>query len=127
MEDGDNIIVFRWYDSVIDASIAKTKLDAYGIPCFLTEENMSSLYPGLPFMAFRVRLHLFARDEQTAATLLREEISESDPSYKCPKCNSASIIRDFPKKSADNLGLIFFGVLFPHKKVNRCQECDNEF
>lgn len=129
MNDQDDIIVFRHYDTVISANIAKTKLDAYGIPCFLTEENMSNLYPGQPFIAFKVRLHLFSKDEEKAIQILVEEnVSvEADSSNRCPKCNSSRIVRDFPKQSSENLTFIFFGVLFPHKKVNHCIDCDNEF
>jgi hypothetical protein len=46
MQDRDDIIVFQGFDNVIEANITKSKLDAYGVPCFLTEENMASLYPG---------------------------------------------------------------------------------
>jgi hypothetical protein len=129
MNANDDIVVFRHYDTVIDANIAKTKLDAYGIPCFLTEENMSNLYPGQPFLAFKVRLHLFSKDEEQAVHIL-EEInmsSNEDASFHCPKCGSMKITRDFPKQLADSLTFIFFGVLFPHKKVNHCLDCDSEF
>jgi hypothetical protein len=125
----DDIIVFRHFDTVIDANIAKTKLDAYGIPCFLTEENMSNLYPGQRFLAFKVRLHLFAKDEERACQVLEEIrlLSDADSSSKCPRCSSTRITRDFPKQSGETLTFIFFGVLFPHKKVNHCLDCDNEF
>jgi hypothetical protein len=62
MEKAEKIVVYAVYDSVIDANIIKTKLDAYGIPCFLTDENISSLYP-LPGNSFSgARLHVFERD-----------------------------------------------------------------
>jgi hypothetical protein len=125
----DNIIVFRHFDTVIDANIAKTKLDANDVPCFLTEENMSNLYPGQPFFAFKVRLHLFAQDEERAHQVLSdiELTSDADSSFSCPKCNSFRIMRDFPKQSGESLTILFFGVLFPHRKVNHCLDCDNEF
>jgi hypothetical protein len=126
----DDIIVFRQYDTVIDANIAKTRLDANDIPCFLTEENMSNLYPSHRFLGgLKVRLHLFARDEEKASEILSDInlTSDSDSSSKCPKCNSSRIMRDFPKQSSESLTFIFFGVLFPHKKVDHCLDCDNEF
>ena len=47
MNESDNeIVVFQHFDNAIEANIAKTKLDAFGVPCFLTEENMGGLYPG---------------------------------------------------------------------------------
>lgn len=126
---GNHIIAFRQFDSVIDANIAKTKLDAYGIPCFLTEENMSNLYPGQPFFPVKVRLHLFSKDEEQASRILSDInlIGDHDHSVSCPRCNSTRIIRGFPKKFADSLKFIFFGVLFPNKKVNHCLDCNNEF
>jgi hypothetical protein len=129
MSAQDDIIVFRQFDTVIDANIAKTKLDAYGVPCFLTEENMSNLYPGQPFLAFKVRLHLFARDEEQARHILFEIdlTSDADTSSSCPKCRSSRITRDFPKQIGESLYILFFGVLFPHRKVNHCLDCDNEF
>lgn len=126
--DKDDIIVFRHYDTVIVANIAKTKLDAFDIPCFLTEENMSNLYPGQPFMAFKVRLHIFAKDEERAFEILNE-IPEVDPEMasKCPQCRSMRIVRDFPKQSSESLTFLFFGVLFPGRKVSHCLDCDHEF
>jgi Putative prokaryotic signal transducing protein len=66
MDTPDKIIVFAVYDSVINANIVKTKLDAYGIPCFLTGENISNLYP-LPANSFSgARLHIFEQDLEAA-------------------------------------------------------------
>ena len=46
MEDpAEKIVIYQAFDTVMKANLAKTKLDAYGIPCFLTEENFTSLYP----------------------------------------------------------------------------------
>jgi hypothetical protein len=70
MSDAEKIVVYAVYDSVIDANIIKTKLDAYGIPCFLTDENISSLYP-LPGNSFSgARLHVFERDVPQITDLL---------------------------------------------------------
>ena len=69
-KDEDDIIVLQHFDSVIEANIAKTKLDAYGVPCFLTEENMSNLIPGQSLYAVRTRLHLFAADREKAIGIL---------------------------------------------------------
>jgi hypothetical protein len=70
MDKPEKIVVYAVYDSVIDANIIKTKLDAYGIPCFLTDENISSLYP-LPGNSFSgARLHVFERDVEQIKELL---------------------------------------------------------
>ncbi len=72
MEKNDQIIVFKKYDSSIDANLAKTKLDAYGVPCFLTEENLTNLYPLQNLLLFGVRLHIFSNDLQQAEQILNE-------------------------------------------------------
>ena len=128
-QEGDDIVVYKYFDSAIDANIAKTKLDAYDIPCFLTEENMANLYPGQTLYAFKIRLHLFASDVQRAEHVLTgTSLSVQDESaVTCPKCHSSRIIRAFPRREADTIKYIFFGVFFPHRKVNQCLNCGNEF
>lgn len=129
LENRDDIVVFQYFDTAIDANIAKTKLDAYGIPCFLTEENMANLYPGQSLYAFKIRLHLFAADrEQAEQILFQQDLSiDTGSSLRCPRCQSQKVTRDFPKRLQDQLTIILFGVLFPHKKINHCLDCDCEF
>ncbi len=130
----DDIVVFQKYDNAIEANIAKSKLDAYGIPCFLTEENMANLYPGASnFMNFNVRLHLFGHDAERARQIMTENNLrlDDDSITQCPRCKSIDIQRDFPKKLtltlASSLRYLFFGIFSPDKKVYRCSECDCEF
>lgn len=125
----DDIIVFQHFDSAIDANIAKTKLDAYGVPCFLTEENMAGLYPGQSLNAFKIRLHLFATDRERASGILMNDHGSTghDGATVCPRCTSHRVNREFPRKLADRLEYILFGIFFPHKKVNHCLDCDLEF
>ena len=134
MGERDEIVVLKKFETTIEANLAKAKLDAYGIPCFLTEENMTNLYPGASaLMNFNVRLHLFARDLQRAQELLEEDHSDPDDesSIRCPRCNSKRLERDFPRKMSTNfasaLNVMFFGVFFPEKKIYRCLDCDTEF
>lgn len=64
------VIALGAYPSVIEANLAKTKLDAYGIPCFLTDEHLASLYPLTYFTAGQVRLHIFEDDLERAKEVL---------------------------------------------------------
>ena len=70
MEEQDRIIVFRLFENSISANIAKTKLDAHGIPCFLSDEHLTNLYPFQNFLG--IRLHLFANDVEWAKAILTE-------------------------------------------------------
>jgi DNA-directed RNA polymerase subunit RPC12/RpoP len=128
-DSSGEIIVFRYFDSAIEANIAKTKLDAYGIPCFLTEENMANLYPGQSFFAFKIRLHLFKADRERAMQVLTGAnlTVQEEGNVKCPRCHSQRLTRGFPKKVADRLTYVFFGVFLPHRKVNQCLDCGFEF
>ena len=134
MQDRDDIVVLQRFGNVIEANIAKSKLDAYGVPCFLTEENIASLYPGTSnMMNSNVRLHIFRHDVERAQQVMNENsLSVNDDSIlQCPKCRSKNIERDFPKKLTESflssLRYLFFGIFFPDKKVYRCRDCGTEF
>ena len=134
MNNSDEIVVFRNFENPIEANIVKSKLDAYGIPCFLTEENMANLYPGASsLMNFNVRLHLFAYDIERARNIMEENhlVLDDESTTKCPQCKSRKVERDFPRKFSltltSTLNLLFFGIFFPHKKIFRCLECEFEF
>jgi len=70
--NAEKIIVYEAYDTVMQANLAKTKLDAYGIPCFLTEENFTSLYPIRNDIFPGVRLHVFEKDKERVKEVLSE-------------------------------------------------------
>jgi hypothetical protein len=72
MNQPEKIIIYSSFDNVIAANIAKTKLDAYGIPCFLTEENFTSLYPIRNDIFPGVRLHIFELDFDRAKEILND-------------------------------------------------------
>ncbi|MFZ1805892.1 MAG: hypothetical protein WAU36_01645 [Cyclobacteriaceae bacterium] len=70
MEEKDKIIVFKGFDTGIEANLAKTKLDAYGIPCFLTGENFINIYPIRNDIFPGVRLHIFENDKSRVTEIL---------------------------------------------------------
>ena len=128
-EHKEEIVVLQHFDNAIDANIAKTKLDAYGIPCFLTEENITNLYPGQSLNAFKTRLHLFAADRERAISILEDVEVSADPdeTLRCPRCQSLDVHRAFPRKIADSVLIGFFGIFMPGRKVRQCQQCGFEF
>jgi DNA-directed RNA polymerase subunit RPC12/RpoP len=131
MEENDKIIVLKSFDNPIDASLAKSKLDAYGIPCFLSEENLGNLYPVHNPRFSGVRLHLFEHDVEQARQVLYDTVPlTAEERMRCPRCGSAQIDVDFSRKSLPKI-LSFiaslFLVIFPLKRVNRCRECGLEF
>jgi DNA-directed RNA polymerase subunit RPC12/RpoP len=98
----EKIIVFRAYDTVVEANLAKTKLDAYGIPCFLTEEHMTSLYPIRNGIFPGTRLHIFEKDHDQVKDVL--DGHQVEGYIKCPRCGSF----DFHKVLSGEQGSSFF-------------------
>lgn len=70
MEEADKIVVFRAFDTAIEANLAKTKLDAYGIPCFLSGEAFMNVYPIRNEFFPGVRLHIFENDRPRVLEIL---------------------------------------------------------
>jgi uncharacterized protein YlaN (UPF0358 family) len=130
MEENDQIIAFKKYDSSIDANLAKTKLDAHGIPCFLTEENLTNLYPLQNLLLFGVRLHIFSKDQQMAEQVLND-IDNSQDTLTCPACRSQHISLQPSTKFTSRIGrfliAFFLGMGFPPKKTYHCGDCAREF
>ena len=67
----DNIIVLDSYYEPLAAHLARTQLEAAGIACFLTNENLASLNRLYSPVTGGVRLHVYARDAARAADVLR--------------------------------------------------------
>jgi len=124
-ESEEKIIVFRAYDTVVEGNLAKTKLDAYGIPCFLTDENFVGLYPIRNELFPGVRLHIFERDfDQVTDTL-----AELPSTRTCPYCKSKNISREVTEKNKSMriITAITSGILFPDRMVFKCHDCRREF
>ena len=125
MEKSERIIVLQTFNSAIDANIIKSKLDAYGIPCFLTEENMTVLIN--PIISGGIKLHIFERDRQQVIELLTEEYlrkHEEDDFQRCPFCDSKRILTI----SDNRLDPAFVvKLLLQLSKRHFCLDCQREF
>jgi len=101
----ENIIVLDSFYEPLAAHLARTKLEAAGIPCFLTNENLVSLNRMYSPVAGGVRLHVYQRDAAQAAEVLRElpamravpgglaEPTTATPE-RCPRCGSDEVTYD---------------------------------
>jgi hypothetical protein len=125
MPDRDRIIVLQQFDNAIDANIIKAKLDAYGIPCFLSSENMTSLTTH--FLSGGVRLHIFEQDREQVLQVLTEEVlhkSDEDDLVRCPRCRSKKVLTLAPDRFAPASVVKFMLQL---DKSHYCVDCQNEF
>jgi hypothetical protein len=125
----ERIVVFEAYDTVIKANLVKTKLDAYGIPCFLTEENFTSWYPLRNDIFPGVRLHIFEKDADRVRELLDENHLDTDP-ILCTRCNSKNVLIE-DTVNADGWHLLpvilFVSSLPANKKIYHCHDCGNKW
>ena len=123
----EDIIVFQKFDSLIEANIVKSKLDAYDIPCFLTEENLTHMTTHL--LSGGIRLHIFARDAERVKQVLTEVfLSKADnDELICPECKSKKIFTHPTQQEQRNLNQAVIGFIFGLSKLYYCLECGNEF
>lgn len=122
----EKIIVFHAYNTVVNANLAKTKLDAFGIPCFLTDENFVSLYPIQNELFPGIRLYIFEKDLARVKEVLEEEKTLK---RHCPVCYSTDLAYE-PSREGKLSFLIteLKSLLFlPTKKVYHCENCHHEF
>ena len=125
------VIRLRSYTESIEANIAKAKLQAEGIACFLTNENFTILQPGMSGqMTGGIDLMIHEEDMQRAREILDDIIE--DESYKCPHCGSDNIIIRYGKNAVSRFFLILAGILFsyPVNKASNeyfCRSCRKSF
>lgn len=110
----ENIIVLDSYYEPVAAHLARTKLEAAGIPCFLTNENLVSLNRMYSPVAGGVRLHVYQRDAAQATEILREPpvmravpgglgepTSQTSAAITCPRCGSHDVAYEAPTEPAN--------------------------
>lgn len=125
-ESSEKIIVFDSYDTVVAANLVKTKLDAFGVPCFLSDEHFVSLYPFRNELFPGVRLHIFQKDLVRVKEILTEELPMV---RQCPVCHSKELTYEPSRKKLIPylISGILAGLFLPVKKVYHCEHCNREF
>ncbi len=128
-ESEDKIIVFESYDTVMAANLVKTKLDAYGVPCFLSDENFVGLYPIRNELFPGVRLHIFDKDRERVEEILGDQHAGEVETIHCPFCKSENVsIKPMKKGILPELVTSLMEGLFLHpKEIYHCIECGREF
>ena len=124
-EAAEKIIVYDSYDTVVQANLVKTKLDAYGIPCFLSEENFTTWYPFRNQLFPGVRLHIFEKDYDQVREILMDSPLSIEETI-CSECGSKEVtIEEIEVEKGFMDTLLSF--IQPNKKVYRCKKCKHEW
>ena len=64
------IVLYRTFDSPVEANIVKDVLETNGVPCFLSNEIFSSVLPLTNSEVGAIRLNVFAEDVEKSDTIL---------------------------------------------------------
>ena len=68
----DKIVVYRTFESPMEANIILAKLKDAGFDCFLTGENAALVYPVFDTSISGVQLHVFEKDLEQIENVLAE-------------------------------------------------------
>jgi len=73
MQKEDEIVTFETYYNIMEAEIIRTRLEANGIHCFITDESLGVLYPVYNQGGGGIKLKVFARDVEKCREILAEQ------------------------------------------------------
>lgn len=76
--DGEKVVIYSYYNTLSEAYEAKNLLERNGIDCFISNENMASVYPMFDSNLGGVRLHLFEKDVTEADRILSDYSSSTN-------------------------------------------------
>ena len=77
MQKDDDIVVFETYYNPMLAEIVLAKLEANGIPGFITDDSLGVLYPVYNQGGGGIKLKVFARDLEKCKEIMAEDTNLS--------------------------------------------------
>ncbi len=122
-------------DPVSQAELAKIKLEAEGIECFLSGKNFIGIHWLCSAVAGGVKLQVRQSDAQRALKTLQtgekvnikaldDDLAPEPISGLCPECHSDDIEYRRFSRTAFYLGILFFRVPLPlPRKSYKCNDC----
>ncbi|OGX85447.1 putative signal transducing protein [Hymenobacter glacialis] len=145
MASPDSVIFLESYYEPIAANLARTRLEAAGIPCFLSNENLVSIMPLYSPITGGVRLHVRQRDAEAAIAVLSEvpvplattpdvasfAADAPDPvAPRCPNCGSSDVAYGAATRNTYSFwsGVLSVLLRYPLRgKRHHCFHCGHEF
>ncbi|MCB2378474.1 DUF2007 domain-containing protein [Hymenobacter sp. BT635] len=129
----DRIVVLESFVDPITAHLAKSRLEAEQIPCFLTNA-LNRLYGPA---TGGVHLHVRQQDAEAAAEILRYQTvfmtatrADDEPGpdiVHCPKCDSTDVAFGPAPRNTYSLPMLMLSVLLGRGKRYHCSHCRHEF
>ncbi|MBB5637069.1 hypothetical protein HDF26_004298 [Pedobacter cryoconitis] len=141
----DKIILYKSFYNPIEANIIRARLEDSGIPCFLVDENISTIQPLYNQAVGGVKLMVFEKDTLKIDSLLAEnndlvdnedqfftDKPVNDVKKKCEKCGSENVAFGQATKGRFSWWVTVISIMllvYPFKvnKCFHCYDCGNEF
>jgi hypothetical protein len=87
---GEIVTIARFRD-VVQAQLARGRLESAGIPCFLADENIHRITGQFSFVFGGIRLLVRQEDSEEALEIIGEDSAESErEAPQCPQCGAAA-------------------------------------
>ena len=136
----DKLVTIRNFcygpDPVSEAELARIKLEAEGIKCFLAGENFVAMYWLYSGIERGVKLQVMSSDARRALEILGveerfdfdesedEELRPEQICRPCPKCGSDNVEYTRFSRMLFYLGILFFSFPLPYlRKKYKCMKC----
>ena len=145
MAGPDSVVFLESYYEPMAANLARTRLEAAGIPCFLSNENLVSIMPLYSPITGGVRLHVHRHNAEAALAILQTEAmppatgpdlasfaaDAPDPDTpRCPRCGSSDVAWGAATRNTYGFWESVLSVLLRYPVRGRryhCFHCGNEF
>ncbi|WP_165370526.1 putative signal transducing protein [Hymenobacter persicinus] len=134
------IVLLESFADPITAHLAKGRLEAEQIPCFLTNENLVSLNRLYGPASGGVRLHVREQDAPAAAEILRYEtvpmtVARADDTppadeLHCPACDSTDVAFGPATRNTYSWPMLLLSMVLGYPlrgKRYHCFHCRHEF
>ena len=141
----DSVVFLESYYEPMAANLARTRLEAAGIPCFLSNENLVAMMPLYSPITGGVRLHVRESDAVAALEILGTvpvppatgpdlasfAADAPDPvASRCPRCGSSDVAYGAATRNTYGWwsGLLSVLLRFPVRgNRSHCFHCGHEF
>jgi predicted RNA-binding Zn-ribbon protein involved in translation (DUF1610 family) len=138
----EKLVSIASFPQPIEAHIAKGRLEAEGIMCFLGDEHIVSVHPFYSHAVGGVKLKVRTHDAEQATKILREmaQVPVSTNSFEaeghesaenallCPRCGSEDAYTTRFSRKIFALSMLLFGFPLPFiSKSFHCPNCGHEW
>ena len=120
-------------DNSYEAEFLKEDLEEAGVVCFLTNVNLTNLYPGMAgfYRGSGIGVMVSQEDHMKAAAIVRRR-SEVERTVRCPNCGSTNVEHSPVSHSLWKIVPLFFAALLtasvtPFRDTYHCSECRSKF